>query len=59
MKHKPNTETNRRYPNSTTTPNKNNNTMPLWPDKATPVRFGGYGKSNKIVWKSPEKKKNK
>ena len=42
---------------TTTTPIKNNNTMPLWPDKATPVRFGGYGKSNKIVWKSPEKKK--
>ena len=30
--------------------------MPLWPDKPTPVRFGGYGKSNKIVEITGEKK---
>ena len=30
--------------------------VPLWPDKKTPVRFGGYRKSNTITWKSPEKK---
>ena len=35
---------------------KGESVVPLWPDKQTPVRFGGYRKSNTIAWKSPEKK---